>query len=105
MNEQTPGSAAALALLNALRARTQRVDTALAGPITRPMILRERLFELFTEGKRRQDLVRFGQYTGRTDAASGIAGGKLASADYYVLMPIPQTQIDANPKLTQNPGY
>jgi starch-binding outer membrane protein, SusD/RagB family len=104
-NEQTPGSPAALALLNALRARTQPVDTALTVPITRPLILQERLFELFTEGKRRQDLIRFGQYTGRTDAASGIAGGKQPSADYYVLMPIPQTQIDANPKLTQNPGY
>ncbi len=106
LNEQTPGSAPALALLNQLRNRNGHpVAPVLAGPITRDMILKERLFELFGEEKRRQDLVRFGQYTGRTDAASGIAGGKQARADYYVLFPIPQTQIDANPHLTQNPGY
>jgi hypothetical protein len=106
LNEQTSGSAPALALLNQLRNRNGHpVAPALAGPITRAMILNERLFELFGEQKRRQDLVRFGQYTGRTDAASGIVGGKQSSAAYYVLFPIPQSQIDANPQLTQNPGY
>lgn len=106
LNEQTPGSGAALTLLNNLRNRNGHpVAPALAGPITRAMILNERLFELFGENKRRQDLIRFGQYTGRTDAASGIVGGKVASADHYVLFPIPQSQIDANPNLTQNPGY
>jgi starch-binding outer membrane protein, SusD/RagB family len=106
LNEQTPGSGAALTLLNQLRDRNGHpVAPVLAGPVTRAMILSERLFELFGEQKRRQDLIRFGQYTGRTDAASGIAGGKQASADYYVLFPIPQSQIDANPNLTQNPGY
>ena len=63
------------------------------------------MFELYGESKRRQDLIRFGQYTTRTDAASGIIGGKLPSADFYVLFPIPQSQIDANPNLIQNPGY
>jgi hypothetical protein len=106
LNEQTPGSGAALTLLNTLRARTgEAVNTPLAGTIDRAMILRERLFELFGEGKRRQDLIRFGAYTTRTDAASGLVGGKTARADYYVLMPIPQTQINSNPLLVQNPGY
>jgi len=106
LNEQTAGSAPALALLNQLRNRNGHpVAPALVGPITRAMILNERLFELFGESKRRQDLIRFGQYTGRTDAASGILGGKVARADYYVLFAIPQSQRDANPNLTQNPGY
>src|ERR1041385_2274704 len=106
LNDQAPGSATARGLLNQLRDRNGHpVAPALAGPITRAMILNERLFELFGEQKRRQDLIRFGQYTTRTDAASGIAGGKTASADYDVLFPIPQTQMDANPQLTQNPGY
>ena len=106
LNEQTAGSAAALALLNTLRNRNGHpVAPALVGPITHDMILNERLFELFGENKRRTDLIRFGRYTGRTDAASGIVGGKVASADYYVLFPVPQSQIDANPNLTQNPGY
>jgi len=106
INEQSAGSGTALGFLNTLRNRTgDPVNVALAGPITRAMILSERLFELFGESKRRQDLIRFGQYTGRTDAASALAGGKTASADYYVLMPIPQSQVNSNPLLTQNPGY
>jgi hypothetical protein len=92
--------------LNTLRARApgQAVNTPLVA-IDRPTILNERLFELYGESKRRQDLIRFGQYTGRTDAASGMTGGKVARPDYNVIMPIPQTQINANPLLTQNPGY
>ena len=94
----------ALIDLNLLRARTDPVAPALAA-VTDSVILSERLFELFGEGKRRQDLIRFGKYTARTDAASGLINGKVASGNAYVLFPIPQTQIDANPNLTQNPGY
>jgi hypothetical protein len=92
----------ALTDVNTLRARAGA--PALAS-IDQQGILTERLFELLFEGKRRQDLIRFGQYTGRTDAASGLAGGKQARPEYYVLMPIPQSQLDANPMLVQNPGY
>ena len=94
----------ALTLLNKLRARTDTVAAPLAA-VTDSVILSERLFELFGESKRRQDLIRFGKYTSRTDVASGIVGGKVGRPDYYVLMPIPQTQVNANPKLAQNPGY
>lgn len=102
LNEQSPGSAAALALLNTLRARDFNPAQPL-GAVDRNVILNERLFELVGEGKRRQDLIRFGGYTGRAD--SGILNGKVASDAHYILMPIPQTQLDANPLLTQNPGY
>jgi len=94
----------ALTLLNKLRARNDTVAAPLAA-VTDSVILSERLFELFGESKRRQDLIRFGKYTSRTDVASGIVGGKVGRPDYYVLMPIPQTQVNANPKLAQNPGY
>ena len=94
----------ALITLNLLRNRTDPVAPPLAA-VSDSLILRERLFELFGEVKRRQDLVRFGKFTNRTDAPSGLVGGKAASADYYVLMPIPQSQISANPMLLQNPGY
>lgn len=96
-------TAAALQLLNSLRARRDTVAAPLV-TVNRQVILNERLFELLGEGKRRQDLIRFGGYTGRVDDPS-LAGGKVARPDYYVLMPIPQTQIDANPLLTQNQGY
>jgi hypothetical protein len=96
-------TATALQLLNALRARRDTVAAPLVA-VDRSVILKERLFELLGEGKRRQDLIRFGAYTNRVDDPS-LVGGKQPRADYYVLMPVPQSQIDANPLLKQNPGY
>ena len=60
--------------------------------------LKERLFELLDEGKRRTDLIRFGQWLPE-------GWNKPVDQPFEVLMPIPQTQMDANPLLTQNPGY
>ena len=96
--------ALATALVDSLRARRDTVAAPLA-TVNRAVILRERLFELLGEGKRRQDLIRFGAYTTRLDDPSLVGGKSAAAADYYVLAPIPQTQIDANPLLCQNPGY
>src|SRR5881275_2631003 len=96
-------AAGALALLDSLRARRDTVAPPLVS-VDRSVILKERLFELLGEGKRRQDLIRFGQYTTRVDDPS-LIGGKQTRPDYYVLMPVPQSQIDANPRLCQNPGY
>ena len=90
------GTGTPLALVRAVRARAFAVDTITS--VTLPVILRERLFEFTGEGKRRQDLIRFGAYTAPWQF-------KTARPDHYVLMPIPQGQIDANPLLTQNPGY
>ncbi len=91
-------AALALPLLNLLRARVFEPDEPLVGVPTQDMILQERLFELTGEAKRRQDLIRHGKFT----AAYGF---KPATAAHKILMPIPQSQIDANPQLTQNPGY
>lgn len=90
------GSSTPTALVKAVRARAFVTDTVTA--VTLPNILRERLFEFTGEAKRRQDLIRFGAYTAPWQF-------KIARPDYYVLMPIPQSQIDANPQMTQNPGY
>ena len=93
---QLGNAAAALADINILRARVNAPPLA---AVTSDAILKERLFELTAEGKRRQDLIRFNQFT------QGTWYAKTSNAPYKVLMPIPQPQIDANPKLTQNPGY
>lgn len=90
------GTGTADALVGSLRTRAGA--PALGGAVDLTAILNERLFELTGEGKRRQDLIRFGQYTAPW-------AFKTARPDHYVLMPIPQSQIDANPDLTQNPGY
>jgi hypothetical protein len=89
--------AAALPLLNTLRARVFEPDEPLAA-VDQDVILRERLFELTGEAKRRQDLIRHGKYT----AAWSF---KPATQAHKILMPIPQSQRDANPMLSQNPGY
>lgn len=87
----------ALSLVNTLRARVFEPDEDL-GAVDRAVLLQERLFELTGEAKRRQDLIRHGLYTQPWSF-------KQASPDRVVLMPIPQPQLDANPMLTQNPGY
>ncbi len=104
LNEQTPGSAAALTELNRVRTRTVAVAAPRPGPIARDTILSERLFEFLAEGKRRQDLIRHGKYTACWEFKDATSGACPRAAS-FVLMPIPQTQIDANPLITQNPGY
>ena len=63
------------------------------------MLLAERGREMIGEYYRRQDMIRFGQFT------SGTWQFKDASEDFRNLFPIPFNQTQANPNLTQNPGY
>jgi hypothetical protein len=88
-------SAAALPLVNMIR---MRAGVAEFGALTEDDLLAERGREMFWEGWRRQDLIRFGKF-GDTWFA------KPASDATKQLFPIPENQINANPNLTQNPGY
>ena len=65
----------------------------------RSFILEERGREFHTEGLRRQDLIRHGEYIKRAQERG------LPASDYQVLFPIPQAEIDKNPNLQQNDGY
>lgn len=58
----------------------------------------ERLLELASEARRRQDLIRAGRWTSDWSF-------KTNTAPHLVVFPIPQPQINANPALTQNAGY
>lgn len=78
--------------LNALRTRSGAAP--LEGDITRDIVLNERLLELGYEGFFIHDVVRTG----------GGVDGFAANAPELV-MPIPQSEIDTNPSITQNPGY
>ena len=92
------GTGAPLALVNQVRARNFNPDQPLAY-VTREDILDERGFEFLWEGFRRQDLIRTGHFLDAwtlKDASDG---------PHRKLFPIPQTQLDANPNLEQNPGY
>ena len=80
------------------RLNAKPLSTGLSQAATRSAILNERLFEFAGEAKRRQDTIRLG---GFIDARQF----KLASAPYKVLFPVPITQIQNNPLITQNAGY
>ena len=67
-------------------------------------LLDERLLELCWEGRRRQDLIRFGQYESlfQGDAYDQ----KVDETDHHTtVFPIPGDIITLNPILTQNKGY
>ncbi|PWJ44161.1 RagB/SusD family nutrient uptake outer membrane protein [Sediminitomix flava] len=70
-------------------------------------IIAERSRELYWEGHRRTDLIRFGLFTS-ADYLWPFKGGPVegrAADEFRDLYPIPSTELIANPNLTQNPGY
>ena len=71
------------------------------GTVGETEMLAERGREMFQEGWRRGDLLRFGQYT--RDWLFKAPGS--INNDQYKLFPIPAAQLLANPALVQNPGY
>ncbi len=101
----------AIALINTTtRARAfpttpKPLSPALSQVQLRDSILSERLMELTAEGKRRMDLIRIGASQGGLNKYNVAWGYKAQSPPYKILFPIPQTQIDVNPLLVQNPGY
>jgi starch-binding outer membrane protein, SusD/RagB family len=89
------GAAGALTILNQIR--TKRGAAAL-GAADLTALLDERGRELYWEGWRRQDLIRFGKFLGAWQE-------KAASGPERLLFPIPSEQLAVNPNLKQNPGY
>ena len=65
-------------------------------------ILKERLLELVWEGWRRQDLIRFGEYTKAYDQRTPL---EKEFTGFTTVFPIPQRCLDLNKKLKQNPSY
>ncbi|RAW00625.1 RagB/SusD family nutrient uptake outer membrane protein [Pseudochryseolinea flava] len=90
-------SAQALTLVNELRAKRIEPDDAF-GALTFENLLDERGRELYWEGWRRQDQIRFGTFLNERRT-------KPLSDPKYLVYPIPNAQITVNPNLTQNPGY
>lgn len=92
--------------VNTLRTRAG-APAVTAANITLDFVLDERAKELYWEGHRRQDLIRFGKYTGASynwQWKGGVQAGTSVD-DKYKLFPIPAVAIGANPTLQQNPGY
>lgn len=85
----------ALTMMNMLR--TNRGASTLSS-LTEANILDERGRELYWEGIRRVDQVRFGTFDDTWVE-------KTVTDQKRVLFPVPQQAMDSNPNLTQNPGY
>ncbi|MBA4407901.1 MAG: RagB/SusD family nutrient uptake outer membrane protein [Bacteroidota bacterium] len=106
----TSGNAAtALGYVNALRQRaySNTSGNITSGQLTLDFILDERARELYWEGHRRTDLVRFGKFTSASYLwpwKGKVAEGK-ATESFRDLFPIPSNDLGANPTLKQNPGY
>lgn len=104
LNKATGGmSGTALQQVNEVRARSGA--PALAS-VSLDDILAERGRELYWEGHRRSDLIRFGKYT--TGYNWPFKGGVRAGKDietFRSLFPIPNTERVLNASLPQNTGY
>ena len=102
-------TATGLGYINALRARANARPVSQAD-CTIDFILDERSRELYYEGFRRTDLIRYGYFGGEKSAnylwdwKGGVKNGQ-GFAAFRNLFAIPAEDINANPKLTQNPGY
>ncbi|MEB2783707.1 RagB/SusD family nutrient uptake outer membrane protein [Algoriphagus persicinus] len=95
----------ALALVNQIRGRAGNLDPFTT--LTNENLLAERGREMFVEMTRRQDLIRFKKYGEAWWPYDGMNRPKKvhSAGSFLELFPIPQPQLLANPKLSQNPGY
>ncbi len=85
-----------LAIVNQIRASR---NASAFGTVTLTNLLAERGRELYLEGWRRNDLIRFGKFN------DPVQGRAAASAATRVVFPIPNLALSSNPNLKQNEGY
>jgi hypothetical protein len=105
LNEINPSDLNKLNGINQVRLRANIPSLLLVNVLSRDAfvdaLVQERAWELSLEGHRRFDLLRLGRYKERQ-----LAVFNRTVADKYLLLPIPQTEIDLNPNLLpQNPGF
>ncbi|RZK92902.1 MAG: RagB/SusD family nutrient uptake outer membrane protein [Pedobacter sp.] len=108
MRGGTGGSTAqALTYVNLLRARAYGNASGNVSVLSTDFFLDERGRELYWEGHRRTDLVRYGKYTDGSylwQYKGGVKAGTALPA-FRNLYPLPTADLIANPNLKQNPGY
>lgn len=103
LNELNGPNQESIDLINQIRNRANASQISLADYNTkdklRDFICDERGRELYCEGHRRTDLIRFGKLIEKVREKG------YPAEDYMTLFPIPQSAIDENPNLKQNSGY
>jgi len=99
----------ATAKINELRERAYG-DTSgniNSSALTLDFVLDERARELYWEGQRRTDLIRYNYFT--TDSYlwpfKGNEASGISVSDFRNIFPLPINVLSTNPNLTQNPGY
>ncbi len=95
----------AVGYINTLRARggVLPINTS---DLTVDFVLDERAKELYWEGHRRQDLIRFGKYLdGYNWQWKGGSQSGVSLSSSNLVYPIPNKELIANGNLTQNTGY
>jgi len=104
LNELNGPNPESINLINQVRNRSSLGNITLANYPTksalRDHILDERGWEFYYEGKRREDLIRMGKLIDYAHQR-----GVTNADQHYTLFPIPQSAMDSNPALEQNPGY
>lgn len=101
--------ASATGYINELRQRAfgDNSGNISSSDLSLDFILSERARELYWEGQRRTDLIRFNLFTSGNylwPFKGGTRGGT-SVAEFRRLFPLPSNLISVNPNLTQNPGY
>jgi len=92
--------------INMLRTRANSSAIS-ATDLDLDFLINERSRELYWEGHRRQDLIRFGLFTGGNYnwVWKGGSSNGIALPSHLNVYPMPANNMAANPNLTQNPGY
>lgn len=110
-NEATGPDATIYNALNAIRSRTgvgmPAVDQTVYNTKEklREFIQHERRIELALEGHRYFDLKRWGLMAAKLAAITSPGGQPLLFGEKNNVLPFPQSELDRNPNLDQNPGY
>jgi hypothetical protein len=102
-------NATALQYINLLRTRAygNASGNITSGQLNMNFIIDERARELYWEGHRRTDLIRFSRFTESSYLwpwKGGVREGRGVES-FRALYPIPSSDLSANPNLDQNPGY
>ncbi|MEO8794484.1 MAG: RagB/SusD family nutrient uptake outer membrane protein [Daejeonella sp.] len=100
-------AATALTYFNNIRTRAYGNASGNVASLNLDLILDERARELYWEGHRRTDLIRYGKFVSGSYLwpwKGGVKAGKSVE-DFRKLFPLPASDVAANPNLTQNSGY
>ncbi|WP_067037662.1 RagB/SusD family nutrient uptake outer membrane protein [Allomuricauda sp. CP2A] len=104
LNELNGPNPESLDLINQVRNRAKIPELTLAEVGTkeqfRDIIFQERQWEFHYEGMTRQDMIRQG-----TLVSDAISRGVVNANENRALFPIPQSEMDTNRNMVQNPGY